>query len=135
MAAGLERIRQKPESIEQLYGELPRISIDYAVMERCDDLCTLPLDCGWSDLGSWEALAEVMPVNDKGNSVHGDVLDIDSHGNLLFAEEGTVTVVGVSDLVVVRTADSVLVIPKERSQEVKSIVDALAERDRQDLLE
>jgi mannose-1-phosphate guanylyltransferase/mannose-6-phosphate isomerase len=135
LAAGLEKISQQPESIDELYGDLRRISIDYAVMERCEDLGTLPLDCGWSDLGSWEALAEVMPADDKGNSVHGDVLEIDSHDNLLFAEEGTVTVVGVSDLVVVRTADSVLVIPKDRSQEVKAIVDALADRNRQDLLE
>jgi mannose-1-phosphate guanylyltransferase len=134
MAAGLEEIRLRPEAIDELYATLRRISIDFAVMERCADLGTLPLDCGWSDLGSWEALAEVMAKDSNDNVVRGDVLSIDSKDNLLFAEQGAVTVVGVSNLVVVRTADSVLVIPKERSQEVKAVVDALAEDGRDELL-
>jgi len=134
MAAGLVEIERQPQAINELYGRLRKVSIDYAVMERCDDLGTLPLDCGWSDLGSWEALAEVLTKDGEGNTVRGDVLDIDSSGNLLFAEHGIVTVVGVSNLVVVRTADSVLVIPKSRSQDVKVVVDALTERGRDELL-
>jgi mannose-1-phosphate guanylyltransferase/mannose-6-phosphate isomerase len=134
VAAGLEEIERRPQSIDELYGKLRKVSIDYAVMERCDDLGTLPLDCGWSDLGSWEALAEVLTKDSAGNSVRGDVLDIDSSGNLLFAEQGFISVVGVSDLVVVRTADSVLVMPRSRSQEVKEVVDRLSERGRDELL-
>lgn len=131
---GLEAIAAAPERTAQLYAGLPAISIDYAVMERLDDLATLPLDCGWSDLGSWAALAEVLAADGDGNSGHGDVLAVDSRDNLLWAERGQIAVVGVSDLVVVRTADCVLVVPKERAQEVKRLVDQLAAAGRDELL-
>ncbi len=134
LAAGLEAIEESPGQIGELYPELKKISIDYAVMERLDDLGTLPLDCGWSDLGSWKSLAEELPADADGNVVRGDVVAIDARDNLLLAEEGTVAVVGVEGLVVVRTADSVLVVPKDRAQEVKSVVDALREAGRDDRL-
>lgn len=131
---GLQAIDAAPERTEALYPELPSISIDYAVMERLDSLATLPLDCGWSDLGSWEALTEVMDADADGNVRRGDVLAIDARDNLLWADEGTVAVVGVEGLVVVRTGDSVLVMPRERSQDVKRIVEALREAGRDDRL-
>jgi mannose-1-phosphate guanylyltransferase/mannose-6-phosphate isomerase len=131
---GLEAIAAAPERTAELYAGLPPISIDYAVMERLDDLATLPLDCGWSDLGSWAALAEVLAADGDGNTGHGDVLAVDSRDNLLWAERGQIAVVGISDLVVVRTADCVLVVPKERAQEVKRLVDELAAAGRDELL-
>ena len=123
-----------PERTAEIYPSLKSISIDYAVMERLDSIATLPLDCGWSDLGSWEALAEILDGDDDGNRGRGDVIALDATGNLLMAEQGTVAVLGVEGLVVVRTADSVLVLPKERSQEVRRIVDELQRRRRTDLL-
>ena len=134
MAATLEEIGRRPEEIDDLYGTMRRVSVDYAVMERCDDLATLPLDCGWSDLGSWEALAEVLEENGNGNAVRGEALAIDASGNLLFCDHGLISAVGVSDLVIVRTDDAVLVMPKSRSQEVKAIVEALQANGRDDLL-
>jgi mannose-1-phosphate guanylyltransferase len=103
-------------------------------MEKCDDLVTLPLDCGWSDLGSWEALAEILEADADGNAGRGRVVTLDSRNNLLFAEAGTVAVVGCSDLVVVRTADAVLVVPKAEAQKVKQLVDLLRADGHQDLL-
>ncbi|HEX9669476.1 MAG TPA: sugar phosphate nucleotidyltransferase, partial [Thermoanaerobaculia bacterium] len=134
MAAGLASLAAAPERVGELYPRLPSISIDHAVMERLRSLATLPLDCGWSDLGSWEALAEVLPPDAAGNAARGDVVALDAEGNLLLADAGTVAVLGVRDLVVVRTADAVLVLPKERSQEVRRIVAELAARGRDDLL-
>jgi mannose-1-phosphate guanylyltransferase len=134
IAAGLERLAAEPDRLDELYPEMPSISIDHAVMEKLDDLVTLPLDCGWSDLGSWEALAEVLPPDSAGNTQRGDVLSIDSTDNLLYADQGTIAVLGVRELVVVRAGDSVLVLPKERSQEVRRIVDELAARRRDPLL-
>jgi mannose-1-phosphate guanylyltransferase len=131
---GLEAIAGEPERTDALYAGLPSISIDYAVMERLDDLATLPLDCGWSDLGSWAALAEVLHSDVGGNALHGDVLALDSSDSLLWADRGQIAAVGVSGLVVVRTADCVLVVPKERAQEVKRLVDALAGAGRDELL-
>jgi len=134
IAAGLEKIAAESDRTAELYAELPSISIDYAVMEKLDSIATLTLDAGWSDLGSWQALAEILPADESGNSTRGDVVAIDAEDNLLFADEGTVAVVGVSGLVVVRTGESVLVVPKERSQEVKQIVTRLRENERADLL-
>lgn len=131
---GLRRIAVSPDKTSEIYPELPSTSIDYAVMERLDDIGTLPLDCGWSDLGSWEALAEVIPSDDDGNCCRGDVLAVEARDNLLYAERGTIAVVGVEGLVVVRDGDTVLVLPRERSQDVRRIVDALKAGDRQDLL-
>jgi len=134
LARGLEEIAAAPERLRELYGSLPAESIDYAVMEKLDDISTLPLDCGWSDLGSWAALDDILPRDAAGNTGRGDRLAVDAHGNLLFADAGTIAVLGVEDLVVVRTADAVLVCPKSRSQEVKKLVAELAARRREDLL-
>ncbi len=134
LASGVEAMAEAPERTAEIYPRLKSISIDYAVMERLDSIATLPLDCGWSDLGSWEALAEVLASGEHGNRSRGDVLALDAKDNLLYADEGTVAVLGVSGLVVVRTGDSVLVVPKERSQEVRRLVDELKRRRRADLL-
>ena len=134
IASDLEAIAKAPERTAEIYSELKSISIDYAVMERLTTLASLPLDCGWSDLGSWEALAEVLPPDGDGNRTHGDVLAIEATDNLLYADAGTVAAFGVEGLVVVRTGDTVLVIPKERSQEVRKIVAALKAGRRADLL-
>lgn len=134
LSRGLEEIAAAPDKVGELYPKLPADSIDYAVMEKLDSISTLPLDCGWSDLGSWAALDEVLPRDDRGNSGRGDTLAIDAEGNLLVSDQGTIAVLGVRDLVVVRTGDSVLVLPKERSQEVKRLVDELKSRGREDLL-
>lgn len=131
---GLRQIEAEPQRTAEIFPQLPSTSIDYAVMERLDTIGTLPLDCGWSDLGSWEALAEVIPGDGAGNCCRGDVLAVDARNNLLYADRGTIAVVGVEGLVVVRDGDTVLVLPRERSQDVRSIVDALKAGQRQDLL-
>lgn len=134
ISAGLEAIRQQPDELDRLYSELPKISIDFAVMEKCDDLGTLPLDCEWSDLGGWEALAEILETDADGNASRGRVITSDASGNLLVAGDGAIAAVGVHDLVVVRTADTVLVVPKSDSQKVKQLVDRLGREGFEDLL-
>ncbi|HKH46032.1 MAG TPA: sugar phosphate nucleotidyltransferase [Thermoanaerobaculia bacterium] len=134
LARGLEEIAAAPERLGELYGRLPADSIDYAVMEKLDGISTLPLDCGWSDLGSWAALDDILPRDASGNTGRGDVVAVESGNNLLFSDAGAIAVLGVEGLVVVRTGDAVLVMPKERSQEVRKIVAQLTERGRGDLL-
>jgi mannose-1-phosphate guanylyltransferase/mannose-6-phosphate isomerase len=134
LAQGLEEIAAAPERVGEIYPRLPADSVDYAVMEKLEGIAALPLDCGWSDLGSWSALDEVLPRDEAGNSGRGDTVAIDSQENLLFSDSGLIAVLGVSGLVVVRTGDAVLVIPKERSQEVRQIVAELAARGRGELL-
>jgi len=134
LGRGLEAIAAEPRRLAEIYPSLPARSIDYAVMEKLDALSTLPLDCGWSDLGSWEALAELLPADAAGNAGRGDRLAVDAGDNLLFSESGLIAVLGVRDLVVVRTGDAVLVLPKSRSQEVRRLVQELAARGREELL-
>ena len=134
LARGLEEIAASPARLRELYARLPADSVDYAVMEKLDAISTLPLDCGWSDLGSWEALDEVLPRDAQGNTGRGDTLAVDARNNLLISDSGTIAVLGVEGLVVVRTGDAVLVMPKARSQEVRKIVSELAARQRGDLL-
>jgi len=111
------------------FAAVPSESIDYAVMERCPGsefaINMVPLNAGWSDLGAWDAVWEVLPKDAQGNAHVGDVLLSDSHNSLVQATSRLVSLVGVSDLVVIETPDAVMVADKARSQDVKHIVAAL----------
>jgi mannose-1-phosphate guanylyltransferase/mannose-6-phosphate isomerase len=105
-------------------------SIDYAVMEKTRRAKVVPLDAGWSDVGSWEALYELSEGDQDGNVTSGDALLYDSRNSLVSSESRLVAAVGVDDLVVVETKDAVLVADRKRTQDVKRLVDALNGRDR-----
>lgn len=97
-------------------------SIDYAVMERVDNAVVVPLDAGWNDIGAWDALCQSTGCDALGNTWSGDVIGHDTNGCLIRAESRLVAAVGVNDLVIVETADAVLVAPKSRAQDVKLVV-------------
>lgn len=103
-------------------------SIDYAVMEKADQVAVVPVEMGWSDVGSWDALHLLGVPDEKGNVIQGDVVSIDSSGCMIRSEGPVVTVAGVSDLIVVATQDAVMILPRGSSQEVKKIVEALKAR-------
>lgn len=107
------------------FAHCPADSIDYAVMEPTDSAVMVPLDAGWSDLGSWSTLMEAGAADGEGNVLLGDVLVEDSHNSYVRAESRLVATVGLEDHVVVETADSVLVAPRDRVHEVKAIVQRL----------
>ena len=104
-------------------------SVDYAVMERCPNsefaLKMVPLDAGWSDIGAWDAVWNVLTKDRNGNAHHGDVVSSDSCNTLVYASNRLVSLLGVKDLIVVETADVVMVAEKSRSQEVKHIFSQL----------
>jgi mannose-1-phosphate guanylyltransferase/mannose-6-phosphate isomerase len=108
----------------------PSDSIDYAVMEKTADAVVVPLNAGWSDVGSWSSLHEASDADAYGNVVHGDVISEDTQGSYLYAESRLVAAVGLRDHVVVETKDAVLVAPKSRVQDVKKLVLQLKERGR-----
>jgi mannose-1-phosphate guanylyltransferase len=114
--------------VDAFYDAVPSVSIDYGVMEKADNVLTVRSTFAWDDLGSWAALERVRPAGDGALS-HGDALLLDSPGAIVYSESGLVAVLGVPDLIVVRTADATLVLPRERAQEVRRIVQTLAERD------
>jgi len=116
------------------FAAVPAESVDYAVMERCPgsgiDIRMVPLDAGWSDLGAWEAVWQVADKDAAGNASVGDVIVNDSRNTLVHATSRLVGAVGLDNVVVVETADAVLVADRERSQEVKAIVSQLGREQR-----
>ena len=114
----------------QAFERCPSDSIDYAVMEKTAGAVVVPLDAGWSDVGSWSALHAASNADADGNVTHGDVLLEDSSGCYLYAESRLVATVGLKDHVVVETKDAVLVAPRNRVQDVKKLVNRLKEHGR-----
>ena len=104
---------------------IPEDSIDYAVMEKTERGYVVPLDCGWSDMGSWSSLWEALDKDDDGNVAVGDVILEGCKNSLVFGEDHLVAAVGVEDLVIVDTKNATLVAPKDRAQEVKAIVNRI----------
>jgi mannose-1-phosphate guanylyltransferase/mannose-6-phosphate isomerase len=118
------------------FEAIPSESVDYAVMEHLPGsafpITMVPLDAGWSDLGAWDAVWRVQPKDAHGNSHQGDIHSVDSCNTLVHASNRLVALVGVSDLVVVETADAVLVASKSKCQDVKEIVDRLGAQQREE---
>lgn len=104
------------------WAAMPSVSIDYAVMEKTGDAIVVPADLGWSDIGSWAALADVSPRDAAGNTAIGDVVSEDTAGCYLRSDGPMLAAVGLRDLVVVATPDAVLVAEKAASQDVRAIV-------------
>jgi mannose-1-phosphate guanylyltransferase/mannose-6-phosphate isomerase len=129
---------------QDAFAQCPSNSIDYAVMERMAAASTeqvadgnpfppavvIALNAGWSDVGAWDALWQVLPKDAWGNVAQGDVLLQDCNNTLALSEGRLIACVGVSDLVVVETADAILVAHKDKTQDVKKIVDCLKQQDR-----
>ncbi len=114
---------------EDEYPTLPSISIDHAVMERATRVFTIPAAVGWDDIGSWAAVADVLGIDDEGNALAGNAVVVGGTGNVILSDDTTIiATAGVSDLVVVKVGDAILVLPKAASQDVRAIVDELAKR-------
>jgi mannose-1-phosphate guanylyltransferase len=120
------------------FSRVPSISIDYGVMEpesREGRIATVPGDFGWSDVGSFAALPEVRALDARGNALSGDALAIDCDGSVVLSEGGRlVAAVGLRDLCVVDAGDVVLVVPRDRAQDVRAAVDALKAQRRSEKL-
>lgn len=112
---------------EDAFLSSPSQSVDYAVMEGAEQLVVVPVDPGWSDVGGWAALYDLADKDEHGNVRTGTVIALDARGNYLRADGNKrLAVIGVSDLIVVAHGDDVLIVPRDRAQEVKSIVEYLA---------
>jgi mannose-1-phosphate guanylyltransferase/mannose-6-phosphate isomerase len=107
---------------EAVFASCRSDSVDYAVMEKTRDAVMVPLDAGWSDVGSWAALHDVLPADAQGNVTRGDVLLEDTEGCYVHADSRLVAALGLEDMVIVETADAVLVAPKHKVQDVKKLV-------------
>lgn len=120
------------EAVEKTFAGLPDISIDYALMEKARRRLVTVSDFGWDDIGAWDALDRTLPHDAAGNVAVGDPILVDSTGCIVYNEAGAarmaVGVIGMKDVAVIVAGDAVLVVPKQRAQEVKEVVKALRAR-------
>ncbi|MEM7565207.1 MAG: mannose-1-phosphate guanylyltransferase/mannose-6-phosphate isomerase [Pseudomonadota bacterium] len=116
----------------EAFAQCESDSIDYAVMEKTDLACVIPLDAGWSDIGSWSSLWDQGEKDQQGNATRGDVMLTDTRNSLIHSESRLVATVGVKDLVIVETPDAIMVANKDKSEEVKQIVAQLSEQKREE---
>ena len=116
----------------EVWEETDRTTIDYGIIEKASNVAVVPAEIGWHDIGSWARLAELVQKTD--NWASGDQVAEDAHGNYVWAPGKTVALIGVEGLVVVDTPDALLVTSKERSGDVKTVVDRLRREERDDLL-
>ena len=105
---------------ETEFAKAPENSIDYAVMEKAANTMMVPLDAGWDDIGSWEALWSALEKDDDGNAVRGEVLAVETRDSLVMADRALVATLGVRNLAIVDTPDALLVADREHTEELKS---------------
>ena len=128
VAAGVARMGDDPSSVREIFPTLESISIDHGVMEKAEGLAVVPGDFGWNDVGSWQSAWELAERDPNGNAVGPNDLVVEAKNNLvrsLGSMKKAIALVGVNDLVVVETDDAILVIPRDRAQDVRLVVDAL----------
>lgn len=119
-----ELVKATEAELPSVYDRLPAESIDYAVMEKSKHVYVVPAQFDWNDLGSWDALeAVIKPVKGNTEARARKVLSVDSTGNIIFAPEKVVSLIGVKDMVIVSSGDVVAVFPKADSQRIKEIVE------------
>jgi mannose-1-phosphate guanylyltransferase/mannose-6-phosphate isomerase len=134
--AGVERDLDFLRLPEEPFNRAPRKSIDYAVMERTTRAAVVPVDLGWSDVGSWSSVWDVLQHDDNGNASIGPAVFRDSRNSLVHSDETILTaVVGLNDIVIVTTPDAVLVTSREKAEDVKELVEHLKAKNRQEAIQ
>jgi mannose-1-phosphate guanylyltransferase/mannose-6-phosphate isomerase len=126
----LEKGAANIDRIAEIYDGLESISVDYGIMEHGDRVAVIPAEMGWSDVGSWETVRELLDKDKNGNVLQGDVLALDTRDCLIRSEERLVATLGVEGLVVVDTTDGLLVCEETRSQDVRAIAERLRDEER-----
>ncbi|MFB3926254.1 MAG: mannose-1-phosphate guanylyltransferase/mannose-6-phosphate isomerase [Syntrophales bacterium] len=131
---GLFSIQKSPERLNEIYPTLESVSVDYGILEHSDRVAMIPADVGWSDVGSWEALYDLLGKDQEGNVVRGDVVTVGSRRSLIRSEDRLVAAVGADDLIIVETSDAVLVCRKDMSQDIRAIAQHLIRQNRREAL-
>lgn len=117
--------RDDKAEIAAVFREIPATSIDYALMERSEDVLMSEGDFGWSDIGSWAALAEIWPKDEAGNAGRGERILLDSRNCLIYSPHKLTALIGLDDIIVVDSGDALLVCRKDQDQKVKDVIEAL----------
>ena len=139
LAAGLEEIAaasgpELEDTLARVYPGLPRISVDFGIMEQAGQCWLIPVDYPWSDVGAWPALREVLPLDAEGNLLQGRVLSLNCRNIIARSEGPLIAAAGLENLIIVTTSDAVLVLPISEAQRVKDLVGELELRGWDDVL-
>lgn len=126
--------QMSPKQLGPYYSQLEKIAIDNAILEKSDNVAVISADFGWQDVGSWAALEQCFPTDDNGNITYGDIHLIDTKNSTIDTDGPFVATIGLEDMVVVAAKNAVLVCKKDRSQDVKSIVEHLKAKKRDELV-
>jgi len=122
------------EVLRRVYPEITSISIDYGIMERSSDVVVVPGDFGWNDVGSWDSLGAIFRTDEQGNILRGENISIDTSNSVIYGNGRLIAAIGLENMIVVETEDSVLVCHKDKAQDVKKVVEFLQKNGRYDLL-
>ena len=126
--------KREKKTIQKEYPKMKKISIDYGIMERAKKIASIPVDLGWSDVGNWAALKDILS-KEKGNLVKGQYLGIETQGSLIYGPKNKlIATLGLKNMVIVATDKVILICPKEKAQEVKKIVEKLEKEKKQKYL-
>jgi mannose-1-phosphate guanylyltransferase len=120
--------------LERVWPQVENETIDYGIMERAEDVAVIPVDIGWSDVGSWATLLDLLPADGEGNVVVGQHMGLDTRDCLIHGSRRLVATIGLEDMIIVDTEDALLVCPKKRAQEVRALVDRLKESGKEEYL-
>jgi len=121
-------------ALNRVWPQVARQTIDYGVMEGAEDVAVIPVDIGWSDVGSWASLSELLPADEKGNIIVGPHVGIDTQDTLVLGRKRLIATIGLEGMVIVDTEDALLICPREQEQEVRAIVRRLKEDERDEWL-
>lgn len=119
---------KEKETVERVYPTIPKISIDYGIMERAEDVIMLEGDFGWNDVGSWDVLDALYDTDGNNNVTYGEQIHLGSKNCIVYAKDKLVATIGLDNIVIVETEDATLVCEKDRAQDVKKVVELLREK-------
>ena len=113
------------EKLEQVYAGFPSESVDYGIMEKADQIFTVPGSFGWDDVGNWLAMERINKTNDYGNYIEGDVITVNTQRSIICGQKKLIAAVGVENLIVIDTEDATLICAKDSTQDVKKVIENL----------
>ncbi len=125
---------KEKETIERVYPTIPKISVDYGIMERADNVIMLEGDFGWSDVGSWDALDTLYDADGNNNVTYGEQIHIGSKNCIAYGKSKLIATIGLDNVIIVETEDAILVCDKNKAQDVKKIVEILEEQGKTEYL-
>ena len=122
----LQKQMKAGKSFASVYKRFIKISVDYALLEKVKNVVVIPSDFGWSDIGDWKSVQEILAEFPEMNVARGDHIALGTQGAFVYSPDKLVVTIGLDDLIIVDTPDVLLVCPKDRAQDVKKIVKELA---------